>query len=95
VPVQAVVGLGIKVCWSQDELDRARAAARRLSAWFASRQGSAACRPRASGLAGVTATTDPAVVAGLRSSTGGGGWPWTRAAFAVAPARGGPITLSW
>jgi pimeloyl-ACP methyl ester carboxylesterase len=32
VLVQAVVGLGIKVCWSQDELDRARGAARRLSA---------------------------------------------------------------
>ena len=29
VPVQAVIGLGIKVTWTQEELDRAQAAARR------------------------------------------------------------------
>jgi len=80
--------LGIKVYWYQDELDRALAAARRLSAWFASRPGPAACRPRTSGLAAVTATNDPAVIAGLRSSTGGGGWPWTRPRSRLLPPGG-------
>jgi hypothetical protein len=32
VPVQAVIGLGIKVAWTAEELDRAQAAAHRLAA---------------------------------------------------------------
>ena len=38
VPVHAVIGLGIKVAWTGRELGRARAAARRPAAWFASRE---------------------------------------------------------
>ena len=51
VPVQAVIGLGIKVAWTQQQLDRARAAARRPPAWFTSRDEAAARYLRISGLA--------------------------------------------
>ena len=80
VPVHAVIGLGIKVAWTAEELDRAQAAARRPAAWFASREEAAARYLRISGLAGLLAADAPAVDAGLRQSrTGYGGWPWTRA----------------
>src|SRR5262245_47607943 len=42
VQVQAVIGLGIKVVWTDEELDRARAFARRPSPSFASRDEAAA-----------------------------------------------------
>src|ERR1700750_2569721 len=38
VPMQAVIGLGIKVAWTAEELDRAQAAAHRPPTWFASRE---------------------------------------------------------
>ena len=72
VPVQAVIGLGIKVVWSDEDLDRARAVARRPLAWFASRDEAAARYLRVSGLAGLLPTGDPAVDAGLREQ--GGRW---------------------
>src|SRR5206468_8571122 len=65
VPVQAVIGLGIKVVWAEDELDRARALARRSPAWFASRDEAAARYLRISGLAGLVPAAGPAVDAGL------------------------------
>ncbi len=49
VPVQAVIGLGIKVSWTDEDLDRAQAVARRPPAWFASRDEAAARYLRVSG----------------------------------------------
>jgi pimeloyl-ACP methyl ester carboxylesterase len=70
VPVQAVIGLGIKVAWTGEELDRAQAAAQRSPAWFASRDEAATRYLRISGLAGLLAAADPAVDAGLRERHG-------------------------
>jgi pimeloyl-ACP methyl ester carboxylesterase len=70
VPVQAVIGLGIKVAWTEEELGRARAAAQRPPAWFSSRDEAAARYLRVSGLAGLLAPTGPAVAAGLREQHG-------------------------
>jgi pimeloyl-ACP methyl ester carboxylesterase len=70
VPVQAVIGLGIKVVWTGEELDRARAVSRRPPAWFASRDEAAARYLRLSGLAGLLPADDPAVDAGLREQDG-------------------------
>src|SRR5215470_7808061 len=70
VPVAAVTGLGIKVVWTGEDLDRAQAAARRPPAWFASREEAAARYLRVSGLAGLLPATDPAVDAGLREQDG-------------------------
>jgi pimeloyl-ACP methyl ester carboxylesterase len=70
VPVQAVIGLGIKVAWSPDELDRARALALRSPVWFASRDEAAARYLRISGLAGLLTGTEAAVDAGLREQDG-------------------------
>ena len=66
VPVQAVIGLGIKVAWTRQELDRAQATAHRPAAWFVSREEAAARYLRISGLAGLLAADAPAVDAGLR-----------------------------
>jgi pimeloyl-ACP methyl ester carboxylesterase len=68
--VQAVIGLGIKVVWTDEELDRAQAAARRPPAWFASRDEAAARYLRLSGLAGLVPADDTAVDAGLREQDG-------------------------
>jgi len=70
VPVRAVVGLGVKVVWTDAELDRARAVSRRPPAWFASRDEAAARYLRLSGLAGLLPVDDPAVDAGLREQDG-------------------------
>jgi pimeloyl-ACP methyl ester carboxylesterase len=70
VPVHAVIGLGIKVAWTRQELDRAQAMAHRPAAWFASREEAAARYLRISGLAGLVAADAPAVDAGLREEDG-------------------------
>ncbi|HEV2377714.1 MAG TPA: alpha/beta fold hydrolase [Streptosporangiaceae bacterium] len=70
VPVQAVIGLGIKVVWTDEDLGRARAMAQRPTAWFASRDEAAARYLRVSGLAGLLPADDPAVDAGLREQDG-------------------------
>jgi len=70
VPVRAVIGLGIKVAWTGEDLDRAQAAARRPPAWFTSRDEAAARYLRVSGLAGLLPADDPAVDAGLREQDG-------------------------
>jgi pimeloyl-ACP methyl ester carboxylesterase len=70
VAVQAVIGLGIKVVWTSEDLDRARAAARRPPTWFASRDEAAARYLRVSGLAGLLPAGDPALDAGLREQDG-------------------------
>jgi pimeloyl-ACP methyl ester carboxylesterase len=70
VSVQAVIGLGIKVVWTDEDLARAQAAAHRSPAWFGSRDEAAARYLRLSGLAGLLPADDPAVDAGLREQDG-------------------------
>lgn len=83
VPVQAVIGLGIKVVWTGEDLDRARAVARRPPAWFTSRDEAADRYLRVSGLAGLLPTGDPAVDAGVREQDGRWRLAVDPAAFAV------------
>ena len=70
VAVQAVIGLGIKVVWTEEDLDRAQAAAHRPPAWYVSRDEAAARYLRVSGLAGLLPADHPAVDAGLREQDG-------------------------
>jgi pimeloyl-ACP methyl ester carboxylesterase len=83
VSVQAVIGLGIKVDWTGEELDRAQAMAHRSPAWFASRDEAAARYLRVSGLAGLLPAADPAVAAGLREQNGQWRLAMDPGAFAV------------
>jgi pimeloyl-ACP methyl ester carboxylesterase len=83
VPVQAVVGLGIKVAWTEADLERARAAAGRPPAWFDSRAEAADRYLRVSGLAGLLPASDPAVTAGVRELDGRWGLALDPGAFAV------------
>ena len=83
VPVQAVIGLGIKVVWTGEDLDRAQALARRPLTWFASRDEAAARYLRVSGLAGLLPAGDPAVDAGLRQQDGQWRLAMDPATFAV------------
>jgi pimeloyl-ACP methyl ester carboxylesterase len=83
VPVQAVIGLGIKVVWADEDLDRAWAAAHRPPACFASRDEAAARYLRVSGLAGLLPAGDPAVGAGLREQDGRWRLAMDPGAFAV------------
>jgi pimeloyl-ACP methyl ester carboxylesterase len=69
-PIRAVIGLGIKVRWTDDDLDRALALTRRPVTWFASRDEAAARHLRVSGLAGLIPADHPAVRAGLREQDG-------------------------
>jgi pimeloyl-ACP methyl ester carboxylesterase len=75
--------LGIKVAWTEDELDRARAAARRSPAWFASRDEAVARYVRISGLAGLLDAAGPAVDAGLHEQRGRWRLAMDPGAFAV------------
>jgi pimeloyl-ACP methyl ester carboxylesterase len=86
IPVSAVIGLGIKVAWTGEELGRASALAARPPAWFASRDEAAARYLRVSGLAGLLPADDPAVAAGLREQEG----RWRLAADPAAYAVGAP-----
>lgn len=86
VPVRAVVGLGIKVAWTEAELARAAAVAARPVAWFGSRAEAADRYLRVSGLAGLLPATDPAVDAGLRAEDG----RWRLAADPAVAAVGAP-----
>jgi pimeloyl-ACP methyl ester carboxylesterase len=83
VSVQAVIGLGIKVVWTDEDLAWAQAAARRPPAWFASRDEAAARYLRVSGLAGLLPPGDPAVDAGLREQEGRWRLAMDPGAFAV------------
>ncbi len=83
ISAQAVIGLGIKVAWTGEDLDRARAAAHRPPAWFTSRDEAAARYLRISGLAGLLAAADPAVDAGLREEHGRWRLAMDPGAFAV------------
>jgi len=83
VLVQAVIGMGVKVAWTDEDLDRAQAAARRPVAWFDSREEAAARYLRVSGLAGLLPADDPAVDAGLREQDGRWRLAMDPGAFAV------------
>jgi pimeloyl-ACP methyl ester carboxylesterase len=82
-PVRAVIGLGIKVTWTEEELERARAFARRPPAWYPSRDAAAARYLRVSGLDGLLPAADPAVDAGLRQRDGQWRLAMDPGAFAV------------
>ena len=69
-PVDAVIGLGIKVVWTGEDLQRTQALAQRPPAMFASRDEAAARYLRVSGLAGLLPAGDAAVSAGLREQDG-------------------------
>lgn len=69
-PVAAVIGLGVKVSWSDEDLQRAGALAERPVAWFDSPDEAAARHLRVSGLAGLLTPDDPAVRAGIREVDG-------------------------
>ncbi len=81
--VDAVIGLGIKVAWTDAELDRALALAHRPPALFASRDEAAARYLRVSGLAGLLPADDSAVDAGLREQDGHWRLAMDPGAFAV------------
>jgi pimeloyl-ACP methyl ester carboxylesterase len=83
ISVAAVVGIGIKVAWTDEELERSRALAIRPPAWFDSRDEAAARYLRVSGLAGLLSTDDPAIQPGLRERDGKWGLAMDAAAFAV------------
>jgi pimeloyl-ACP methyl ester carboxylesterase len=83
VAVQAVIGLGIKVVWTEEDLDRAQAAAHRPPAWYVSRDEAAARYLRVSGLAGLLPADHPAVDAGLREQDGRWRLAMDPGAFAV------------
>ncbi|MBM7493606.1 pimeloyl-ACP methyl ester carboxylesterase [Micromonospora luteifusca] len=70
IPVDAVVGLGIKALWSPAELERAADLAARPVSWFASRTEAARRYLRVAGLAGLLPPDHPVVDAGLRQVDG-------------------------
>jgi pimeloyl-ACP methyl ester carboxylesterase len=72
IAVERVVGLGIKVAWSEDELARARQLSERPVAWFPTRTDAAARYLRVSGLTGLLDPDSPEVDAGIRQE--GEGW---------------------
>jgi pimeloyl-ACP methyl ester carboxylesterase len=69
--VLAVIGLGIKVAWTSEELARAAAIAAREPARFASREEAVARHLRLSGLDGLVAPDSPAALAGVVEQDGG------------------------
>jgi pimeloyl-ACP methyl ester carboxylesterase len=83
VTVDAVVGVGIKVAWTEDELAKARALAERPVSWFATREEAASRYLRVSGLTGLLTPDDVAVEAGLREEDGRWRLAMDPAAFGV------------
>jgi pimeloyl-ACP methyl ester carboxylesterase len=83
LPVDAVVGLGIKAVWSPEELAKAVDLAARPVTWFVSRDEAARRYLRVSGLAGLLAPDDPVVEAGLRQLDGRWRLAMDPTAFAV------------
>jgi pimeloyl-ACP methyl ester carboxylesterase len=100
--VRAVVGLGIKVAWTPDELTRAAALAAREPARFGTRAEALARHLRVAGLDGLAGPDDPAAAAGVVEEDGrwrpaldprafGVGEPGVAALLAAAPV---PVVLA-
>jgi len=100
--VRAVVGLGIKVAWTPEELARAAALAAREPARFATRAEAVARHLRLSGLDGLVAPGAPAATSGVAEQDGawrpaldprafGVGDPQVAALLAAAPV---PVVLA-
>jgi pimeloyl-ACP methyl ester carboxylesterase len=68
--VRAVIGLGIKVAWTPDELARAAALAARQPARFGTREEAVVRHLRLSGLHGLVAPDSPAALAGVVEEDG-------------------------
>ncbi|MEH0936229.1 alpha/beta fold hydrolase [Micromonospora psammae] len=83
LPVDAVVGLGIKAVWSPAELVKARELAQRPVTWFAGRDEAARRYLKVAGLTGLFAPDHPVVDAGLRVEDGRWRLAMDPAAFAV------------
>src|SRR5689334_10480819 len=83
VTVDAVVGLGIKVAWTEEELERAKPLAHRWRSLFSSPDEAAARYLRVSGLAGLLPADDTGVDAGLREQDGHWQLAMDPGAFAV------------
>jgi pimeloyl-ACP methyl ester carboxylesterase len=81
--VRAVVGLGIKVAWSPEELSRAAALAAREPVSFATREEAVARHLKVSGLAGLVDPDAPAAAAGVVADGGGYRLAFDQRAFAV------------
>jgi pimeloyl-ACP methyl ester carboxylesterase len=71
VTVDTVVGVGIKVAWSADELGKAAALAAKPPATFAAREEASARHLRVSGLVGLVDDGDAAVESGVVAVDGG------------------------
>ncbi|MEU0548918.1 alpha/beta hydrolase [Micromonospora sp. NPDC005979] len=83
LPVDAVVGLGIKAVWAPAELARAADLAARPVGWFTSRTEAARRYLRVAGLTGLVLPDHPMVDAGLRQVDGRWRLAMDNAAFAV------------
>ena len=81
--VRTVVGLGIKVSWTADELAKAQVLADRPARSYATREEAADRHLRVAGLTGLVDPADSAVTAGLRESADGWELALDAAAFAV------------
>jgi pimeloyl-ACP methyl ester carboxylesterase len=70
IEVDRVIALGVKVTWSDDDLGRAGALARKPVAWFDTREDAAARFLKVSGLQGLVEQGDPVVDHGLTKVDG-------------------------
>ena len=90
VPVARVVGLGIKVAWSAEDLDRAQALAARPVTWFATREEAVARHLRVAGLTGLVDPKDKTALAGVLQA----GHQWRQALDPAAFGVGAPAMAS-
>jgi pimeloyl-ACP methyl ester carboxylesterase len=81
--VRAVVGLGIKVEWTADELARAASLAARPAATFATRADAVARYLRVAGLDGLVPPDDPTVDTGVLEASDGWRLAFDQRAFGV------------
>ncbi len=81
--VRAVVGVGIKVVWTPDDLARAAALAARPTPVFATRAEAVARHLRVAGLDGLVAPDDPGLDAGVVRTAEGWRLAFDQRAFAV------------
>jgi pimeloyl-ACP methyl ester carboxylesterase len=79
-----VVGVGIKIDWTAEELDRAAALARRPVATFPTEGAAIDRHLKVAGLTGLVPPEDPRARAGVRATRTGGGSPSTRRPSASA-----------